>query len=90
MYSRSAKGGEKGDPNRNPWLAKMTRSRRGRDRLVVGLITTYATSAYSHERCKFEHRPDEVYSIHYVIKFVSDLRQVGGSLRILRFPWSLH
>jgi len=29
----------------------------------------------------------EVYSIkHYVIKFVSDLRQVGGFLRILRFP----
>jgi len=23
MYSRSAKGGEKGDPNRNPGLAKM-------------------------------------------------------------------
>ena len=23
MYSRSAKGGEKGDPNRNHWLAKM-------------------------------------------------------------------
>jgi len=23
---------------------------------------------------------------HYVIKFVSDLRQVGGFLRILRFP----
>ena len=23
MYSRSAKGREKGDPNRNPWLAKM-------------------------------------------------------------------
>jgi hypothetical protein len=23
MYSRSAKGGEKGDPNCNPWLAKM-------------------------------------------------------------------
>jgi hypothetical protein len=23
MYSRSAKGGEKGDPNSNPWLAKM-------------------------------------------------------------------
>ena len=30
---------------------------------------------------------DEVYSIqHYVIKFVSDLRQGGGFLRILRFP----
>jgi hypothetical protein len=27
MYSRSAKGGEKGDPNRNPWLAKMLNSR---------------------------------------------------------------
>ena len=30
---------------------------------------------------------DEVYSMqHYVIKFVSDLRQVGGFLRVLRFP----
>ena len=29
----------------------------------------------------------EVYSIqHYVIKFVSDLRQAGGFLRVLRFP----
>jgi len=29
----------------------------------------------------------EVYTIqHYVIKFVSDLRQVGGFLRFLRFP----
>ena len=29
----------------------------------------------------------EVYSIqNYVIKFVSDLRQVGGFLRILRIP----
>ena len=29
----------------------------------------------------------EVYSIqHYVIKIVSDLQQVGGFLRILRFP----
>jgi len=29
----------------------------------------------------------EVYSIqHYVIKFVSDLRQVGRFLRMLRFP----
>jgi hypothetical protein len=28
----------------------------------------------------------EVYSIqHYVIKFVSDLRQVGGFIRVLRF-----
>jgi hypothetical protein len=29
----------------------------------------------------------ELYSIqHYVIKFVSDLRQVGSFLRVLRFP----
>ena len=29
----------------------------------------------------------EVYSIqHYVIKFVSDLLQVGGFLRVLQFP----
>ena len=29
----------------------------------------------------------EVYSIqHYVIKFVSDLRQVGGFCRVLRVP----
>jgi len=29
----------------------------------------------------------EVYSMqHYVIKFVSNLRQVGGFLRILRYP----
>ena len=29
----------------------------------------------------------EVFSIqHYVIKFVSDLRQIGGFLRVLRFP----
>ena len=27
-----------------------------------------------------------VYSIHYVIKFVSDLRQVGNVLRVIRFP----
>ena len=30
---------------------------------------------------------DEVYSIqHYVIKFVSDSRQVGGFLLVFRFP----
>jgi hypothetical protein len=30
---------------------------------------------------------DEVYSIqHYVIYFVSDLRQVGGFLRVLQIP----
>jgi hypothetical protein len=29
----------------------------------------------------------EVYSVqHYVIKFVSELRQLGGFLQVLRFP----
>jgi len=33
------------------------------------------------------HDHAEVYSIqHYVIKFVSDLRQVGGFFWVLRFP----
>ena len=33
------------------------------------------------------HVHGEVYSIqHYVITFGSDLRQVGGLLRVLRFP----
>ena len=27
----------------------------------------------------------EVYNKHYVIKFVNDLRQIGGFLRVLRF-----
>ena len=37
--------------------------------------------------CEFQPRSDEVYSIqHYVIKFVSDLQQVSGFFRELRFP----
>jgi len=52
--------------------------------MVVGFITTYAMHIYHHQRCEFESRSGEVYSIkQYVIKFVSDLRQVGG---FLRFP----
>jgi hypothetical protein len=35
--------------------------------------------------CGFESRPGRGVQ-HYVIKFVSDLRQVGGFLRVLRFP----
>ena len=45
--------------------------------MVVGFTITYAISAC--QRCEFESYSGEVYSIqHYVIKFVSDLRQVGG------------
>ena len=57
------------------------RGRRGRDRMVVWFTTTYAISAYHHWWCEFESR-----SGHYVIKFVSDLRQVGGFLWVLWFP----
>ena len=63
------------------------RGRRGRDRMVVGFTTSYAINAYLHQRCEFESCSGEVYSIqNYVINFVSDLRQVGGFLRVLQFP----
>jgi len=43
---------------------------------MVVWITNFASSNPAH---------DEVYSIQrYAIKFVSDLRQVGGFLRVLR------
>ena len=46
------------------------------------LTTTYAIGAYQHQHCEFESRSGEMYSIqHYVINFVSDLRQVSGILR---------
>jgi hypothetical protein len=61
------------------------KGRRGRDRMVVGFRTTYAISAYHHQCCEFESRSGRGVQ-HCVIKFVSDLRQVGGFLRVLRFP----
>jgi hypothetical protein len=39
MYSRSAKGGEKGDPNRNPWLAKMSNTDSTRKRAWAQMFT---------------------------------------------------
>ena len=58
------------------------RGRRGGERMVVGFITSYAISRY-----EFESRSGEVYVIqHYVIKFVSDLGQAGGFIRVLLFP----
>jgi hypothetical protein len=60
------------------------------DHMVVGFTTTYAISAYHHWYSKFEPRSGEVHSIqHYVIKFVSDLQQVGGILQVLWFPPSI-
>jgi len=49
--------------------------------MVVGFTTTSTTVVSSNPA------HGEVYSIQlYVIKFVSDLRQVGGFLRVLQFP----
>ena len=62
------------------------RGRRDRDRMVVGFTTTYAISAYYVTNVMSSNPVPEgaMYSIqHYVIQFVSDLRQVGG---FLRFP----
>ena len=56
-----------------------SRGRRGRDRMVVVFTTTYAFSAYLESRSLGCVQ-------HYVIQFVSDLRQVGGFLRVLQFP----
>ena len=43
-----------------------------------------------HLRCEFKSRSCKVYSIQpYVIKFVSDLRQVGGFRQVLWFPPSI-
>jgi hypothetical protein len=65
----------------------LTGGRRGRDRMVFWFTTTCAISAYHHLRSELEPRSGEAYSKqHYVIKFGSDLRQVGGFLRVVRFP----
>ena len=56
---------------------------RGRDRMVVESITTYMQSMPIATNV-VSSNPVQVYSIqHTVIKFVSDLRHVGG---FLRFP----
>jgi hypothetical protein len=56
--------------------------RGGRGRMVVGFTTIYAIIAYHQWYCEFELRSVQ----HYMIKLVSDLRHVGGFLRVLRFP----
>jgi hypothetical protein len=53
--------------------------------MVVGFTITYAISAYHHWCCEFKS-PSGRGVQHYVIKFVSDLRQGVGYLRILWFP----
>ena len=58
----------------------------GHVHMVVGFTTTNVISAYHHWSCEFESRSGAGYSIqHYVIKFISDLRQVCGFLQVLGF-----
>jgi hypothetical protein len=69
--------GSQSDSNliRSLWVCTAKRGCRGRDCMVVGFTTTYAISAYHHWCCEFESRSGRG-AHHYVIKFVSDLRQV--------------
>jgi len=62
--------------------------RHGNDCMVVGFTTTCAISAHHHLSCvSLNPVHGQVYLIqHYVIKFVSDLRQVCG---FLWFPPSI-
>jgi hypothetical protein len=55
------------------------------DRMIVGFITTYAIIVYNHWCCEFESRSGRSVQYH-VIKFVSDLRQVGGFSGHSGFP----
>jgi hypothetical protein len=57
--------------------------------MVVGITTTYAISSYHHWCCGFDSRSGRGVQ-HYVIKFVSNLGQVGGFLRALRFLHQLN
>ena len=46
----------------------------------------YLLTAFCLYACEFESSSGKVYSIqHYVIKFVSDVRQVGGFVLVIRF-----
>jgi len=60
--------------------------RLGRDRIVVGFTTTYAIPITT-KVVSSSPADGELYSMqHDVIQFFSDLRQVDGFLRVLRFP----
>ena len=52
------------------------RCHHGHDRMVVGFTTTYAIGAYTTDIVSSILDQDEVYN--NVIKFISDLRQVGS------------
>jgi hypothetical protein len=57
-------------------LYNLNRGRRGRDRMVVGFITSYAISDFHHWCCEFESRSGRGVQ-QYVITFVSDFGSSG-------------
>ena len=63
------------------------RGHRGRDRMVVDLKLLVQSLPITTKVVSSNPVHGEVYTVqHYVIRFVSDLRQVGCCLWILRFP----
>ena len=66
----------------------LDRGRRGHYCMVVGFTTARRTNAYHHQSCELESHSCGcvLYMNFFFIKFASDLRQVGGFLRVLWFP----
>jgi hypothetical protein len=65
----------------------MNTGRRGRDCMVLDLHLPIQSVTITTNVVSSNPTHGEVYSIqHYAIKFVSDLQQVRGFLRILWFP----
>ena len=60
---------------------------RGHYRMIVGLQIPMQSVPITTKVVSSNPVYGEVYSIqNYVIRFVSDFRQVGGFLRVLKFP----
>ena len=76
------------------WIQLLHKKQNGRKSCHVVIICVmfvpikfYFLHNFQYTSCEFESCSGGVYSIHhYVIKFVSDLRQVGSFLRVLGFP----
>jgi hypothetical protein len=59
--------------------------------MVVGFPKTVQSVPISTKVASLNPAHGEMYLIpQYVIKFVSDFQQVGGFLRVIRFPPSIH
>jgi hypothetical protein len=67
------------------WYSCIGKGRRGRDRMVVGFSTTVQSVPITTNVVSSNPVHGRVYSIqHYVIKFVNDLRQVGGFIQVFQ------